>query len=435
MGVARHFKGGRMKKRFALLLCSLVAVGAAGAGQAGAATLIVDKDGRAAPPANCGANTPAPNSIEAAVEAAPPGSTVNVCPGVYTEQVSFENPDDNTTTIRSLVRWAAVIKYPPTGPANPFDDKAVVHVNGATDVRILRFTITGPGPSICDSIRYGVWVENNGSATIDENHITEIRDTDPTSLDPPLSGCQNGTAVQVGRRYVDGPTTGRATITDNLIDRYQKNGITVDEVGSRALIMGNRVRGAGPTPVIAQNGIQISRGAFGYVRGNVVSDNLYTGPAFASSSGILLYGNEEELPLPAPSPAPGTTVEDNRVFRNDDNIPAYGTELARIRDNVVLDAAVYDGIYMAEDSTNNRIVGNFLRRNNEHDCHDDSVGPGTGGTANWWIDNDGLTDNRGGALCENDDDDDGDDDDGDDDDDDDEDDDGHDDDDDRGDDD
>src|SRR3546814_20557140 len=71
---------------------------------------------------------------------------------------------------------------------------------------------------ICNSIRYGVFVDNGGSALITDNHITEIRDLGLT-----LSGCQNGIGVSVGRALPpDGPTTGSATVVHNLIDKYQK---------------------------------------------------------------------------------------------------------------------------------------------------------------------------------------------------------------------
>ena len=56
------------------------------------------------------------------------------------------------------------------------DPKAIVRVNGAQDVTIRHFTITGPGGGGCDSIRYGVRVDGDGSALITDNHITEIRD-------------------------------------------------------------------------------------------------------------------------------------------------------------------------------------------------------------------------------------------------------------------
>jgi nitrous oxidase accessory protein NosD len=377
-----------VKKPLIALVLALGAIWVPPAFGAVGPTVIVDDDGRASPPYSCDAPTPASSSIEAAVEAAPPGATVNVCPGTYVEQVSFETPDDDATTIRSLVRRAAVIQAPPTIAVNLVDEKSIVHVNGAQNVRILSFTIKGPGPTLCDSIRYGVWVENGGSATIDDNHITEIHDT-------PFGGCQNGNGIQVGRRYTDGPTIGSALITRNLIDRFQKNGITVDNTGSRATILGNVITGIGPTPVIAQNGVQISRGAYGVVRGNRISDHSYDFPLVFSSSGVILYGDAVDG-----SPAPGTTVAENVIFRNDDNIVAYGTTRARILDNRATNSTFYDGIYMAVDSVENLIEGNYLRDNAEHDCHDESVGPYNPPAlvANRWVDNDGRTENRPG-LC------------------------------------
>lgn len=53
---------------------------------------------------------------------------------------------------------------------------------------------------------------------------------------------------------------------------------------------GITVSGAGATPYIAQNGIQISDGATGSVTRSVVSGNNYTGEGEASSTGILVYG-------------------------------------------------------------------------------------------------------------------------------------------------
>ena len=59
-----------------------------------------------------------------------------------------------------------------------------------------------------------------------------------------------------------------------------------------------------------------------------------------------------------------------------------------------------DGIYMGADTSANRIVGNYLRKNVEHDCHDDSVGTNNPPAlvANSWRDDDGVTQNKPG-LC------------------------------------
>ena len=67
-------------------------------------------------------------------------------------------------------------------------------------------------------------------------------------------------------------------------------------------------------------------------------------------------------------------------------------------DNSLLDAPVDDGIYADEDSAGNRFEDNTALGNEEHDCHDDSTGRGTAGTANVWRDNRGETSDPAG-LC------------------------------------
>jgi hypothetical protein len=58
-----------------------------------------------------------------------------------------------------------------------------------------------------------------------------------------------------------------------------------------------------------------------------------------------------------------------------------------------------DGVRIeAGANTGNRVERNLLRRNGEHDCHDETTGAGTAGTANFWIANDAFTENRPG-LC------------------------------------
>lgn len=383
-----------MNKRLIATAVAIFAFAGPGVAQALGATLIVDDDGQASPPSNCNSSTVTFSQIETAVEASNPGDTINVCPGTYPEQVSMES-DENGITLRSLTFRAAIIKAPVL-MTEPGD---LVTINNAQNVTLRDFTVAGPLPDtlFCSvSLRSGVRIIGGGSAIVRGNRITEMR-----SANPALRGCQNGFALAVGRNFEG--QTGRVTAFGNHLDLYQKGGIYVDNVGSSGVLTGNLIQGEGPTPVIAQNGIQISRGAVVTASANIVQDHIYTlAPAFGST-GILLF-----------QAGSGTTISDNRVVRNDDNIGVYTTTGARILRNTILDSTFFDGIFMASDTSNNRIEDNFLRNNAEHDCHDESVGTGTGGTANMWRENDGLTDNRGGSLCEIDDDDDSDDDDSDD---------------------
>lgn len=112
----------------------------------------------------------------------------------------------------------------------------------------------------------------------------------------PFNGTQHGVDVY----YTNGAS---GTIDSNTVTKYQKGGIVVNGIGTSATVTNNTVIGLGPVDFIAQNGIQVSRGAGGVVRGNSVSGNFYTGtvgvgpnpggqnpPGWEyTSGGILLY--------------------------------------------------------------------------------------------------------------------------------------------------
>jgi len=393
-------------------------------------------------------------SIQAAVTAAQPGDHIDVCPGTYNEQVIIPAGKDNIR-LRSTRRWEAVIKAPMV--MVPYNGNfIIVRIAGAQNVTILAFTITGPGPGGCGTLHYGVRVDNGGSADILGNHITQIRDN-------PLSGCQNGVAVLVGRQFE--ATIGSARIIGNVIDNYQKNGPTVDNTGSHAEIAYNRILGIGPTALIAQNGIQVSRGATAEIRHNFVSGNIYTPQTFASG-GLLLFGpgavltdhntassNDvsiwmigtasgsmttdnrvrastfDGIAVDGPTgnqvtrnktdhnggpgigvyTANSNTLDDNKVEDNDDSgilldFAAQNNDIGenKVRDNGTTSTTnpdATDGIRVNDAfSTGNTVHDNRLKHNVTHDCHDNSMGTGTAGTSNSWINNDGTTSNPPG-LC------------------------------------
>jgi len=334
------------------------------ASSASTSTLIVDDD-----LADC------PNAvytdIQSAVNAASPGDTIKVCRGTYVEQVTIPLTKDNLTLF-SEGALQAIIK----APMVMLPPMAIVRVNGAKKVTIRHFTITGPGGGPCHSLEWGVRVDNGGSALITDNHITEIQDT-------PFSGCQNGVGVLIGRSSE--AQTGSGTVVHNLIDKYQKGGVVVDGASSSAEVAYNEVIGVGPTTLIAQNGIQVSRDAMADVHHNKVSLNSYT-PATVTSVGILLF-----------QPNAATTTHHNYAFSNDDGVGLFVTNNTnashnRSSQNHFDGVIVYDG-----GSTGNTISYNKAEANLE-DCADFSSGAGTAGTANFWIKDQGDTENRPG-LC------------------------------------
>lgn len=285
----------------------------------------------------------------------------------------------NNLTLHSVSHWHAIIK----AAVLMLDAKAIVRVSTSQNVTIRGFEISGPGSGGCDSIRFGVRVDTGGSANIIGNHIVDIRDLPPP---PAVSGCQNGVAILVGRNFEG--TTGSALIQGNVIERYQKNGPTVDNAGSFARITDNVIRGVGPAPNNAQNGIQVSRGADAVVEHNWVADNTYLGAPVFGGTGVLLF-------------TPGSVrVAHTTSVRSDDNFGLYDTEATTIDYDKGEESTFFDGIFVDSGSTNNQITHGHFLNNAMFDCDDQSVGAGTGGTANYWRYNHGETEYPpGSGIC------------------------------------
>jgi len=279
---------------------------------------------------NTSCSDPGYNSVQAAVDAAHTGNTVYLCGTTpYSEQVIITKAitltgDPGATIQAPLIFSTSLSRLPSKFTTdNLFIPQAIVIVWGeGSNANIINLNIMGPLPGNggCGDDEYGVLVIAGGKASLKGDHVTNIRDANPT-----LYGCQFGVGIQVGRRYwpkADFSTflvenfIGQATITKTTVTGYQKNGITVDGPSSKANIMKSTVEGAGRNTalgnIIAQNGIQISRGAVGMVESNFVADNSYTGTSSnASSGGILVFGGCGD-PLSI-----GVEVEGNVLSNND----------------------------------------------------------------------------------------------------------------------
>jgi hypothetical protein len=280
-----------------------------------------------------------------------------------------------------------VIKAP--APVVGGQQGAIVKVE-AQHVTIKGFTISGPGSGSPGSIGYGVEVVTGGSATVDSNHIVDIRDE-------PLSGDQNGWGI--------GAIGGSVTATSNLIDGYQKSGIRLEGSGSVNTITDNKIVGAGPTGVIGQNGITISGGASATVSGNDISDLFYS-PETVTATGILVASNPgdvtvENNTLKATQSGiyvlrigdAKVTVRGNTIEGGDYAITVQNASAVQVVDNTTKDQR-HNGLLATDDAKDNTFNGNNasgVTGAGNYDCEDDSNANLTAGTANTWTNNGGHT--------------------------------------------
>lgn len=270
--------------------------------------------------------SPGYNTVNGAVAAAAAGDIVHVCSGSYPESVvitkSISVVGDPGATLTPSGSPVPVASLPPAFTSDNLSDpyaNLVVWGNGVK-VTVTSLTMTGPFPTPpgnCGSSVFGVLVIANPAGL-----VTMLKDTvqNTAPVDTNLYGCQFGVGVQIGRKYW--PTAdfsnyivedfaGLASISQSSVTGYDKNGITIDGPGSVGTVSGSTVTGAGPVTYIAQNGIQLSRGAKGKLSSNTVGGNQYTGTGGASSGGLLVFGGcGDEL-------VTGATLSGNTLTNND----------------------------------------------------------------------------------------------------------------------
>lgn len=306
-----------MRKALGILFSGLLVAAVAHVSQA--ATLYVATTGLNAGTCQV-SGSPCLTITYALTQAATAGDTINVAAGTYTEELTI----NKSVVINGVGMASTIIKAPLTLTTNPSvpggspgQQTTIVFVTGATTVAAMQnLQVQGPGSTGCGSIGYGIFAGGGATLTLSNNHIMMVRD-----LSPPLSGCQNGSAIRYGAPSTAQSATG--TISNNIIDTYQKNGVTISNTGTSVAITGNTVTGELPPPNNAQNGIQVSSGAVATVTGNTVTNNqcgaASCGPGLSDTwaTGILLF-----------DAGAGTVINNNTVSNNDAGIVNVATTAA-----------------------------------------------------------------------------------------------------------
>lgn len=287
--------------------------------------------------------------------------TVHVAGGIYTEQLEI----DHDLTLKGAGP-TTIIQSPnllTKGFSTGVNNRPVIWVHDAGDAHILDLAVDGLSQGNANARFLGIAYQNAGGS-IDHVEIKNIKNT-------PLDGGQHGIGIYV--RNLN-PAPRSITISHCNIHDYQKNGMAI--VGSHltADIAYNTVSGIGPTPEIAQNGIQLSFGAEGTIHHNHILQNQCAHPTAGcledpslsptadSAAGILIYhpGNSQ------------IDVSHNTLEENQCSICSVGSPLLSISDNDIMEnggigvaifdqdqwssAFGYDGVDTIGSVTGNTIV-------------------------------------------------------------------------------
>jgi len=180
------------------------------------------------------------------------------------------------TTSRGILSTAAIDNVPNTS--------GNIDGTGCDIGDYVDMNLAISGFVVHDANRYGIFVDSElGSITVSITNtvVHDIGAHSGTVFNP------NGVQTGIGIIYDSGASgpVARGSITSSTVYAYQKGGIVINH-NSNVTTTDNTVTGLGPVPFIAQNGIEYARDAVGIIRGNVVSNNFYTG-----KTGVLADGS------------------------------------------------------------------------------------------------------------------------------------------------
>jgi hypothetical protein len=303
-----------MRLWFMFSLCAFVPLTAAITTPAvQAATLVVDVDGQASA-TDCAASNSAFSSIQAAVNAAASGDTIQICPGTYNEQVvvrtgnlTIRGSGAGVTVLRPTVvtpNTTSVLLGSPVAPILLVDD-------GAANVTIKSLTIDG---SLADSgailfpqcpvvgFYVGIYYRNS-SGTIDTARVTNVTSSTVCAF-----------AIRAESASI--------LVTRNFMDHYGESGLACVGPNTQCSITGNTIRGQGPVNGQSQAGIQIRAQAAGAISGNTITDHARIGAKGVTESSVGIF-----LVFAQPSSNPHL-LQENIFANNQVNVQRVGSAAA-----------------------------------------------------------------------------------------------------------
>src|ERR1700693_1413710 len=318
-------------------------------------------------------------TIGAPLAGATPGTTINVCPVYYAEQVTItlDNLTLNgvpTTSMGETTDSAVII--PPSGGmvatgsifdlnVGPTTAAAQILVENATAVTISHITVDAQGSQSCNrGILIGIYYQNSTGTVTNSAARNQI-----TSTQGDQCGWGIATESNSGSPLL--------TVSNSSVHNFQKNGIVargINSSGPTLTATGNTVIGSGTVAAgdAAQNGIEIAFGATGTVTGNYVADVLYPNNS-AGGTGILFYATGG---TPEARTHVGESCDGGLGIYTDSSYGGGGTG-ATINSNHIGGTQMFDGIDLCG---NDEIAeSNIIYNSANSGVHlDDGCGSGSG---------------------------------------------------------
>jgi len=314
-------------------------------------------------------------TITAAVNAAAPGDVIEICPGLYPEQLILTQP----VTLRGKEANGVkrVLLQPALVDLQSLPSEAVITVLNTWGVKLENLAIDASNNTVssCSPKVAGVHFSNS-SGTVEDSAIFGGHLANPLSCTSLPFG--NGFGV-----LVDGSLPGpfQVDVGNNSIHDYTANGVEVNGSGTAitAEIHGNTISGIGPGGGIFQFAIFVLLGAVGHIHNNVITEGL----CGALPSADCISERSEGVTLRAVGD--GTVVDSNIITNAQSGIFINGGNDIRVTNNQIGNIDAMSGMDIQGASTgfltHSVIKGNTIF----------NVGP---------IDQDAVTDEEGCGINE-----------------------------------